>query len=70
MRPVIHQLTRTSVRLSLTSGGKSLAIGTGFFWKSGDATLLITAAHNLTGIHPETGEHLSPSSSVPAGLTL
>jgi hypothetical protein len=57
----IDQLTSTSVRLELMFQQKIVAVGTGFLWKEGSSTSLVTAWHNVTGTHPETGKALSPT---------
>jgi hypothetical protein len=36
-----------------------LAEGTAFTWKRGEQHYLVTAWHNLSGRHPDTGKHLS-----------
>ncbi len=52
----------------MTKQGEPLAKGSGFLWRGKDGVQLVTAAHNLTGVHPTTGKHLSLAGAIPDGL--
>src|SRR5205814_133201 len=41
------------------------AVGTAFFYRSGQQPLLITNWHNVTGVHPETGKALHSKGLMP-----
>lgn len=47
-----------------------LSSGSGFFWRSGSQTFLVTNWHNVTGRNPETGECLSKTAAIPNYLKL
>jgi hypothetical protein len=55
----ISELSRCSVKLHVRDT-EDLAIGTGFFYRIQGHCWLVTAGHNVTGLHAETGEALSP----------
>jgi hypothetical protein len=42
-----------------------LSSGTAFFWRSGEATYLITNWHNLSGRNPLSGQPMAPSAAIP-----
>jgi len=44
---------------------QKLGTGTGFIREIGDRHFLITARHNLTGLHPDTNRHISPTGGIP-----
>jgi len=49
---------------------RELATGTAFFYESDGADYLITAWHNVTGKHPETGEYLGEYAVSPTHFRL
>lgn len=66
-RPVqIDRYSVTTSMLEMRFRGASLSMGSGFFWKAPDETIfLVTNWHNVTGINPLTGEHISPTAAEP-----
>lgn len=46
-------------------GTNKIATGTAFVFRQEDQAYLITNWHNVTGINPQTGKHLSPNASEP-----
>lgn len=51
-------------------GETVLSTATGFVWKANDQHYLVTNWHVVTGIHPETGKHLSEHAGEPDRLTV
>jgi len=49
---------------------QKLATGTGFIREIGDECFLITARHNLTGRHPNTGKSISRTGGIPNEIEL
>ncbi|MBO9509962.1 trypsin-like peptidase domain-containing protein [Erythrobacter sp. A6_0] len=47
-----------------------LAIGTGFFYKRDSRIYLVTAWHNVTGIHPATGQSISNTGARPTNFAV
>ncbi|MER8638693.1 trypsin-like peptidase domain-containing protein [Mesorhizobium sp. M1365] len=56
----MHEASLTVCPISLVRMGDEIevgrAVGTGFLWKCDDAWFLITNWHNVTGLHPDTGQ--------------
>lgn len=61
----VHPFSMTTTRLSLRRGELEVAVGSGFLWRHGNQRCIVTAWHNLTGTHPETGRSLSPTGARP-----
>jgi hypothetical protein len=67
---LIDGYSLTAVPLEMRFGETRLSVGTGFIWEGGNQLFLITNWHNLTGINPRTGEHLSKNASEPDGVVM
>lgn len=65
---LIDPLSGTSVRLEMLSQGQEIAVGSGFLWDEAGRTSLVTAWHNVTGTHPETGQTLTAGGARPDTL--
>lgn len=55
----------STVPMEMLFNDQFLALGTAFVWNEGDAFWLVTNWHNLTGINPQTGEHISNTAAEP-----
>lgn len=53
----------------MSFGRTLLSTGTGFIWRAGGNAFLITNWHNVTGIDPGTGKHLSRYAGEPDTVT-
>jgi hypothetical protein len=53
--PEINRLSICSVMLEMCFGEQVLAKGTGWFWRLPDGVALVTAWHNLSGLHRRSG---------------
>jgi hypothetical protein len=56
--------------LSMRFNGVELATGTGFLAETKLGPMLVTALHNLSGLHPDTGVCLSKTLGVPNEITI
>jgi hypothetical protein len=63
--PQINGLSVTSVMLQLLFREQLLAKGTGWFWRLGESIALVTAWHNLSGLHHSARTPLSQHGGVP-----
>ncbi|MFT4117913.1 hypothetical protein [Bradyrhizobium sp.] len=63
--PQINGLSVTSVMLQMFFRDQLLAKGTGWFWRLGKSIALVTAWHNLSGLHHSTRAPLSRHGGVP-----
>jgi len=50
--------------------GQSLSSGTAFIWQVNQQAYLITNWHNITGINPQTKQHLSPMVAEPDSIVV
>jgi Trypsin-like peptidase domain len=66
---IIDQYSIAAKPLEMSFQGRPLSTGTGFIWRAGEQEFLITNWHNVTGINPRTGVHLSPNASEPDTVT-
>jgi hypothetical protein len=66
--PEINTFTAGTVKLSMFCDEELASTATGFLWKEGEKSFLITNWHNLTGINPETGKCLSSRGSRPTSV--
>lgn len=64
----IDSLTVCAYRLLMRYNETLLSSGTCFFWRTDGPTYLVTNWHNLSGINPETGAHLSATLSEPNNI--
>ena len=60
--------TMFSLKLEMRFGKKSLAQGTGFVVLTNKGPVIITNKHNVTGINPVTGKHLSKNLAIPDNI--
>jgi hypothetical protein len=67
---VIDQYSVAAKPLEISVVGTALSTGTGFIWRAGEQAFLITNWHNVTGINPRTGAHLSPYAGEPDTVTV
>lgn len=58
-------VSNSVVHLTMQFGSTVLSIGTGTLYKKNDEYFIVTAWHNLTGLHTATLSHLSPNLAVP-----
>lgn len=63
--PAVHGLSICSVMLEMCFGDQILAKGTGWFWRLPDGIALVTAWHNLSGLHHTVRKPLSRSGGMP-----
>ncbi len=63
--PRIHGLSVTSVMLQMLFQEQLLAKGTGWFWRVGNSVALVTAWHNLSGLHHTTRAAMSRHGGMP-----
>jgi hypothetical protein len=68
MDSVIEKPSVQSLYIDMTFNGKPLASGTAFIVTSARGPLLITARHNVTGRHQDTGQPLSKLGSIPNAI--
>ncbi|NCP24682.1 MAG: trypsin-like peptidase domain-containing protein [Erythrobacter sp.] len=61
----IDSYTTVSSRLEMRFDDTILSFGTCFFWREGEDCFLVTNWHNLSGINPITGKHLSNTLAEP-----
>lgn len=64
----VDQFSLTSIRLTMMRDDMELAVGSGMLWKNGDKRAIVTAWHNLTGVHFETRKSLSAMGARPNKL--
>ncbi|MCH9053145.1 MAG: trypsin-like peptidase domain-containing protein [Proteobacteria bacterium] len=63
--PTIDEYSAATCPIEMFFGDTYLSLGTAFSWQVGDQHYLITNWHNLTGINPLNGRHLSNSRAEP-----
>lgn len=63
--PEVNGLSICSVMLEMYFGDQLLAKGTGWFWRLSDGVALVTAWHNLSGLHHTLRKPLSRYGGVP-----
>lgn len=68
--PNIDACTAAVTALECRFGEQPLSTATGFFWKVGEVVCLVTNWHVVTGRHPISGKHLSPTAGEPDQLLL
>lgn len=61
----VNALSVASVMLEMSFGQQLLAKGTGWFWRQTDGIALVTAWHNLSGLHHTERTALSRSGGMP-----
>ncbi len=66
---IIDQYSLVAKPLEMSFERTALSIGTGFIWRGGEHEFLITNWHNVTGINPRTGAHLTPHAGEPDTVT-
>jgi hypothetical protein len=66
---IIDEYSVAAKPLEMSFRGTSLSTGTGFIWRAGEQEFLVTNWHNVTGVNPRTGEHLSPTAGEPETVT-
>jgi hypothetical protein len=67
---VIDGYSLTAVRLEMRFRETRLAVGTGFIWKVESKLFLITNWHNVTGINPQDGSHISQYAGEPDAVVM
>jgi hypothetical protein len=70
MAALIDEYSLTAVPLEMTFRETHLSTGTGFIWENESQLFLVTNWHNVTGINPRTGEHLSKNAGEPDGIVM
>ncbi|MBX3492473.1 MAG: trypsin-like peptidase domain-containing protein [Parvibaculum sp.] len=68
MNAIGNPWTFTASHLEMFFGDQLLASGSGFFWKDGERTFLVSNWHNFSGINPTTGQPLSSSGGRPTKI--
>jgi hypothetical protein len=63
--PEVNSLSSCSVMIEMCFGDQILAKGTGWFWRLPDSVALVTAWHNLSGLHHTTRKPISRHGGVP-----
>ena len=63
--PEIDRISICSVMLKMCFGDQVLAKGTGWFWRLSDGIALVTAWHNLSGLHHTVRKPLSRLGGIP-----
>lgn len=63
--PSIHALSTTSVLLEMFFGEQILAKGTRWFWRRSDGVAVVTAWHNLSGLHHTLRKPLGRTGGLP-----
>lgn len=58
------------VHLTMRFGSTVLSIGTGMLYEDSGQHFIVTAWHNVTGLHPETLKHLSPTGAIPDNVVV
>lgn len=66
--PEVSGLSICSVMLEMYFGDQILAKGTGWFWRLSDGVALVTAWHNLSGLHHTMRKPLSSQGGMPDRL--
>jgi hypothetical protein len=66
----IDAFSLAAIPITMSFGNTELAKGTGFTWSYGEKLFLITNWHNVTGINPRTGKHLSCHAGEPDRVRL
>ena len=61
----IDAFSLAPIPITVRFKNQALAKGTGFIWSSGEKFFVITNWHNVTGINPRTGKHLSTHGGEP-----
>ncbi|WP_313281177.1 hypothetical protein [Stutzerimonas balearica] len=61
-------ISNSIVHLTMRFGSTDLAIGTGVLYGRKEQLFIVTAWHNVTGLHPETMRHLSKEGGVPDNI--
>ncbi len=61
-------ISNSIVHLTMRFGSTVLAIGTGVVYERHGQHFIVTAWHNVTGLHPETLGHLSDKGAVPDNI--
>jgi hypothetical protein len=61
----IDPYSTSASQLEMRFGETLLSIGTCFFWEYDRNRFMVTNWHNLAGINPVTGKHLSPNGGEP-----
>lgn len=67
---VVDRFSMCACYLSMAFGSQNLAHGTGFLYTFHGRMFLVTARHNLTGTHWQSGKNLSPHGGRPSHLTI
>jgi hypothetical protein len=67
---MIDQYSLAAKPLKMYFRATLLSNATGFIWQTGEESFLITNWHNVTGINPQTGEHLSPKAGEPDSVKI
>src|ERR1700727_111097 len=70
MAALIDEYSLTAVPLEMTFRETHLSTGTGFIWENESQLFLVTNWHNVMGINPRTGEHLSKNAGEPDGIVM
>lgn len=63
-------VSNSVVHLTMRFGPTVLSIGTGVLYERAGQYFIITAWHNVTGLHPETLNHLSKNGGVPDNIVV
>ncbi len=66
----IDQYSVAAVPLQMLFDQTEVGVGTGFFWQTDNNLYLITNWHNLTGIDPFTGKHISEQTAAAASIAV
>lgn len=61
-------ISNSVVHLTMRFDSTVLAIGTGVLYERDGQHFIVTAWHNVTGLHPETMQHLSAEGGVPDNI--
>src|ERR1700730_5313363 len=65
MQRAIDQFSLAPLPIEMRFETTILATGTAFTWKRQSQHYVVTAWHNVSGRHPQTGEHLSANAAEP-----
>lgn len=67
---MIAELSRCAVHIGLLLGEDRLGVASALLWRTADHVWIVTAKHNLTGRHAESGAALRPDGRFPDRVRL
>lgn len=59
----IDEYTASVTQIDMYFNDTYISSATGFFWRNGERSYLVTNWHNVTGIDPSNGKHISESTA-------